>query len=129
MVLAVSQNIYLVDPQLCEKAKEIAKHLGISNFKASKGYLDRWKCNVKRTKIKEESGDVRGEAACPFMHGRRGYLSFCKDIRVRISGTSMKLLVFGRLYPISVLAREDHSAKVKERSKTMGDNCLNCKCG
>ena len=69
MVLAVSRNIYLVDPQLCEKAKEIAEHLGISNFKASNGYLDRWKYNMKRTKIKEESGDVRGEAVHSCMEG------------------------------------------------------------
>ena len=62
-LLAVSRNIYPVGPQLCEKAKEIAKHLEIPNFKASNGWLDRWKkrYNVKRMKISGESGDVRGE--------------------------------------------------------------------
>ena len=62
-LLAVSRSIYPVGPQLCEKAKEIAKHLGVPNFKASNGWLYRWKkrYNVKRMKISGESGDVRGE--------------------------------------------------------------------
>ena len=50
-------------PQLCEKAKEIAELLGVHNFKAPNGWLDRWKkrYNVKKMKINGEAGDVRGE--------------------------------------------------------------------
>lgn len=42
-LLAASRNIYPVGSQLSGKAKEIAKHLGIPNFKVSNGWLDRWK--------------------------------------------------------------------------------------
>ena len=50
-------------PQLCKKAKEIAEHLAILNFKASNGWLDtcrrRKRYNVKKMMISEEAGDVR----------------------------------------------------------------------
>ena len=78
---------------------------------------------MKRMKINGESGDVRGKTVdswkerVPELH---------RDIRVRKSGTSMELLVFGGLYLIMALAREDYSAKVV-KGKTAGDNCLNCK--
>ena len=57
MVLILA--VYPVGPQLCEKAKEMAKHLGIPNFKASNRWLDRRKkrYNVKRMKISREPGD------------------------------------------------------------------------
>ena len=38
-LLATSGNIYPGGPQLCEKAKQIADQLGVSNFKASNGWL------------------------------------------------------------------------------------------
>ena len=46
-----------------QKTKQIAEHLGKSDFKASNGWLEKWKKrhNVKRMKIAGESGDVRGE--------------------------------------------------------------------
>ena len=49
-LLAVSQNSYPGGPQLYEKEKEIAEHLGFPVFKASNGWLDRWKkrYNVKK---------------------------------------------------------------------------------
>ena len=61
------------------------------------------------------------------IRGRRGYLSFYRDIRVRKSGTSMKLLVLGGLYLIMASAREDHSSKVEKRQNS--DSYLNCICG
>ena len=59
-LLATSWNIY---PQLCEKAKQIADQLDISHFKASNGWLARWKTrhNVKQVRVCGESGEVRGE--------------------------------------------------------------------
>ena len=61
-LLACSKNIYPVGPQLCEKAKEIAEHLQFTSFKASNGWLDRWKkqYNIKQVKIHGESGEVSG---------------------------------------------------------------------
>ena len=49
-LLATSRNIYPGGPQLCEKAKQIAERLNISDFKASNGWLARWKTrhNVKQ---------------------------------------------------------------------------------
>ena len=62
-LFAVTPNIYPGGSQLCEKAKQIAEHLGFPDFKALNGWLDRWKrrYNVKRMKINGESGDMRGE--------------------------------------------------------------------
>ena len=61
--LACSKNIHPGGPQLTEKAKEIAERLGKSDFKGSRGWLDKWKkrYNVKQLKVNGESADVRGE--------------------------------------------------------------------
>ena len=61
--IATSKNIYPNGTQLSEKAKQIAQHLGYSDFKASNGWLDRWKRrnNVRQMRICGESGDVSGE--------------------------------------------------------------------
>ena len=63
-VLACFKNIFPGGPQLIEKAKEIAERLGKSNFKGSRGWLDKWKLryNIKQVKVCGESGDVRGQA-------------------------------------------------------------------
>ena len=60
---ACSKNIYPGGAQLTEKAKEIAECLGKSNFKGSRGWLEKWKkrYNVKQVKVNRESADVRGE--------------------------------------------------------------------
>ena len=49
-LLAVSKNVFPDGTQLAEKAKEIVSKFGFSDFKASNGWLDRWKKkhNVKR---------------------------------------------------------------------------------
>ena len=61
--LATLRNIYPGGPQLCEKAKEIAEQLHIPDFKASNGWLSRWKVryNIKQMRISGESGDVSSE--------------------------------------------------------------------
>lgn len=62
-LLATSRNIYPSGPQLCEKAKQIAEQLNIADFKASNGWLARWKerHNVRQVRICGESGEVCGE--------------------------------------------------------------------
>ena len=62
-LLATSRNIYPAGPQFCEKVKQIAKELGILDFKASNGWLTRWKTrnNIKQVRVCGESGEVRGE--------------------------------------------------------------------
>lgn len=59
--LAVSKNIYPDGSLLMEKGKEIAERLGTTDFKASNGWLHRWKVrnNIKQRVISGESGEVR----------------------------------------------------------------------
>ena len=66
-LIACSKNIYPGGPELIEKAKEIAERLGKSNFKGSRGWLDKWKArfNIKQVRVCGESGDVRGETIDP----------------------------------------------------------------
>ena len=61
-LLACSKNIYPSGPQLCKKVKEIAKRLHVEGFKASNGWIDKWKrrYNVRYVKISGESADVSG---------------------------------------------------------------------
>ena len=61
--VATARNIYPFGSQLCEKARLIAEQLCLYNFKASNGWLDRWKkrYDIHRMKMKGESGDVSGE--------------------------------------------------------------------
>ena len=60
-MLACSKNIHPGGPQLTEKAREIASHLGRPNFKGSNGWLQKWKVryNIKEVTVSGESGDVR----------------------------------------------------------------------
>ena len=60
--LAVSKNVYPDGRILKEKALEIAGRLDCDEFKASNGWLDRWKkrYNVRQMKVSGESGDVSG---------------------------------------------------------------------
>ena len=62
ILIAVSKNVFPDGTQLSEKAKEIANQLGFDDFKASNGWLDRWKRkhNIKIMTISGESGDVSG---------------------------------------------------------------------
>ena len=58
--LAVSKNIYPDGKLLMEKGIQIAERLNITNFKASSGWLSKWKerNNIKQRAISGESGEV-----------------------------------------------------------------------
>ena len=58
--LAVSKNIYPDGKLLMEKGILIAERLNITNFKASSGWLSKWKerNNIKQRAISGESGEV-----------------------------------------------------------------------
>ena len=59
-VFATSKNVYPGGRQLQEKAKDIAHALGMDDFKASNGWLDKWKnhYNIKQVTTSGESGHV-----------------------------------------------------------------------
>ena len=62
-LVAVRKNVYPDGPTLCEKAREIAKRLELNDFKASNGWLEKWKVrhNIKKIIISGESGEVFGK--------------------------------------------------------------------
>ena len=59
--LACSKGLSPMSSQLIEKAKEIATHLGKSEFKGSNGWLDKWKKRyiIRELKISGESTKVQ----------------------------------------------------------------------
>ena len=61
-LLAVLKNIFPDGSQLAENAREIARWLGVEDFKASNGWLDRWrkKHHLRKMTISGESGEVSG---------------------------------------------------------------------
>ena len=62
-LLAISKNIYPDGRHQTEKAVEIAQKLGVAqSFKASNGWLDRWKKrhNIRKMTVSGESEDVSG---------------------------------------------------------------------
>ena len=60
--MAVSKYIFPNGVQLAEKSKQIASTFGLDDFKASNGWLNRWKKkhSLKKITISGESGDVSG---------------------------------------------------------------------
>ena len=63
--MCVKKNIYPDGSLLAEKAITIAERLGHTDFKASNGWLHRWKVrnNIKQRTICGESGDIRTDTA------------------------------------------------------------------
>ena len=110
-LLATTRNIYPAGPQLCEKARLIADQLGVPNFKASNGWLDRWKkrYDIHKMKINGESGDVAGETVASWRE--REFLSFLGDIRPRMFGILTKPDAFGVHFQSMVLGRKDLCAR------------------
>ena len=64
-LVAVRKNIYPDGPTLCAQALEIAKCIQVGDFKASNGWLEKWKArhNIKRMTISGESGEVSSKTA------------------------------------------------------------------
>lgn len=64
-LVAVHKNIYPDGPTQCAEALEIAKSLQVDDFKASNGWLKKWKArhNIKRMTICGESGEVSSKTA------------------------------------------------------------------
>lgn len=64
-LVAVRKNIYPDGPTLCAQALEIAKRLQVDDFKASNGWLEKWKArhNIKRMTISGESSEVSSKTA------------------------------------------------------------------
>ena len=62
-LMAIRKNIYPDGPILCQQAKKIAECLNIPDFKASNGWLEKWKVkhNIKKMKINGESASVSGQ--------------------------------------------------------------------
>lgn len=62
-LVVVRKNIFPDGPTLVEKAKQIAERLNITNFKASNGWLDKWKAkhNIRKMVVCGESGEVSGK--------------------------------------------------------------------
>lgn len=59
-LLATRKNVYPDGPLLRQKAMTIADQIGVADFKASNGWIEKWKAryNVKKMIISGESGDV-----------------------------------------------------------------------
>ena len=61
-LIVVKKNIYPDGPTLCKKALEIAEQLEINDFKASNGWLEKWKArhNIRKMVVSGEYGEVSG---------------------------------------------------------------------
>lgn len=119
-LIACSKNIYPGGPELTEKGKEIAERLGKSNFKGSRGWLEKWKAwfNIKQVRVCGESGDVRGdnrfvERKTPWI-GWRLRKGWYKKCIWNMDETG----VFGRLYQIvDSEAKEGNARDAKRANK------------
>ena len=73
-LVAVRKIIYPDGPTLIEKAKLIAEHLKITDFKASNGWLEKWKTkhNIKKMVICGESVGQNGGVMERMVAGNTG---------------------------------------------------------
>ena len=112
--LATTRNIYPAGPQLCEKARMIADQLGANNFKASNGWLDRWKkrYDIRKIKICGESADVSGETVESW---RERLPEYYTDIQLTISGIWMKPGAFGVHFRSMGLEKRGHCVREVRR--------------
>ena len=69
--------MYAGGAQLTEKAKEIAELLGKSSFKASRGWLDKWKNVTMLNNLKSVESLLMSRGK-PWIHGRRGFWKLSK---------------------------------------------------
>ena len=61
-LIAVRKNVYPDGPILCQKALKIEEQLGITDFKASNGWLEKFKAryNLRKMVVSGECGEVSG---------------------------------------------------------------------
>ncbi len=101
--LAVSKNIYPDGRLLMEKGEEIACHMGLSSFKASNGWLDRWKTRlniiIKSRVISGESGEVSTETVESWFERLP---SIVRAMKLVTFGILMRPVAFGKHSPIKV---------------------------
>lgn len=107
-LMAVRKNMYPDGPILCQQAKEIAERLGITTFKASNGWLEKWKArhNIKRMVVCGESGEVKGETVESWKERLPEILQGYR------AGIWTKQVVFGRHYLTKALGKKEKPAKV-----------------
>ena len=122
--LACSKNIHPGGPELTEKAKEIAEKLGKSDFKGSRGWLDKWKkrYNVKQLRICGESGDVQGETVDSWKERVPEIVQgYAKDDILNMDETGL----FWRALPDRGFGQK---SKSREEMQTAAHHCLLCVC-
>lgn len=113
-LLACLKNIFPGGSVLIEKAKEIAEQLGISDFKGSRGWLDKWKLkyNIKQVKVCGESGDVRGVTIDSW---KERLPEILEGYAKKTSGIWMRLECSGKLCLTMVLGAKDSSVREARR--------------
>ena len=107
-------------PQLIEKGLQIAAKNGITGFKRSNGWLEKWKnkYNVKELKVIGESGDVVGETIDSW---KERLPEIVHGYSKKISGISMKLVFSGR--PCLIVDFQRKESNVRAEKRQTENNC------
>ena len=114
--LARQRLVPVTGPMLQEEALVIASSSGINDFKASNGWLQRFKDqnNIKQLVVSSESGDVRR----PSLLGERGLLHLCVAIPQRILyETRTKLVPSFKLCQTKLWLMPKRLAKEEKRQR------------